>query len=583
MEKADDLIAHETPEGVVVPEIPALPDPFAFIAEDSDEVDDSGIPADPVMDDPAEEQPKKERTRKFASQKGRKAMRKFLSVLLSLLILASIAAAAFVYYKFIYLQSIDDLQITGDQDQLTVVVDTKADSSRLMVTCTDLYGKARRQPLTDGKAEFEGLTPNTTYTVSLEIDGFHKLIGQTSEMFTTDATTRIVNFHAVTGSGDGSVMLSFTADGEEPSKWTVHYEAEGEEPQKETFSGHSVTINGLTVGKVYTFTLDAGKALSLSGSYSLDFLASRLILAQELTLTSNGNSDITAHWKAPGDIVVDSWEVRCYNDGGYDQTLTVSDTSAYLTGLDFSRSYTIEITASGMTQPARGSITAHPISITELNVDSSSADKLAVTWNYDGTEPDGGWMLLYSMDGGKTRTVVKCKTASAEIPLKIPKGKYQFTIQAADGTSVFNNIHSYTCPAAEGFNANNLSAENIEGMLVKTPEDAYWHFGKLEEGAVTDQFALGEPISAVLHATTDFYLPGAQQIEVMFIIRDTYGNPIPELMATTMEYWKEMWYTGDYHYAELDVPHVPTAVGEYVLDIFFNGYAVAEIPFTVTN
>ena len=583
MEKADDLIAHETPEGVVVPEMPEMPDPFAFIAEDSEDMDDSDIPQDPIMRDSEESQPKRERTRKFASQKGKQMFRKILSSLLSLLIVACIVAAVFVFYKFFYLQTIDDIFISGSQEQLTVRVDTRADPALLMVTCTDQYGNAKRQPLTDGTAEFNRLVPNTTYTISLDIDGFHKLVGQTSELFTTDATTKILNFTAVTGSGDGSVMLAFTVDGEEPDKWTVRYQADGEKEHEKSFSGHSVTIDDLTVGKVYTFTLDAGRRLSLSGEYAIDFLASRLILAQDLTVTSNGNSDITVHWKAPGDVVVENWEVRCYNDDDHEQKLTVSDTSVYLSGIDFNRSYTVEITASGMTQPARTSITANPLNITSLEVEDNDPETLNVTWNFDGTEPEGGWLLMYSIDGGKTHSVVKCKTASAQIPQKIPNARYQFTIQTTDGTSVFNNMHSYSCPEAEGFHAHNLSYENVEGMLVKTPEDTYWHFGKLSSDAVADTFAQDESISIVLHASTDFYLPGAQRMDILYVIRDAYGNVIPELMAETTDYWKDLWYPGDYHYAELDVPNIPSAPGNYTLNLYFNGCFITEVSFTITN
>lgn len=583
MAKADDLIAHETPEGVVVPEVPELPDPFAFIAEDSDDIDDSDIPTDPVMDDPDEEKQKKKPSKTFASQKGKRALKKLLSTLLLVLSAALIVMAAFGYYKFIYLQTIDDIHITGDRDQLTVTVESGVDPSALTVICTDQYGNAKQQSLSSGRASFTDLTPNTMYTIELAIDGFHKLAGKTSDIFTTDATTKIVSFNAVTGSGDGSVMLTFTVDGEEPDEWTVIYRAEGEEEKQETFSGHAITIDGLSVGKIYTFTLDAGEDLSLSGNSSLEFLASRLILAQNLTVTSSGNSDMTVRWKAPGDIVVESWEVRCYSDSGYEEKLTVSDTSVYLSGIDPSYSYTVEVTASGMTQPARTSITADPINITQLHVDDSELDKLTVSWEYDGADPDGGWLLMYSVDGGNTQSVVKTKTASAEILPKIPNAKYLFTIQAADGTSIFSNVHTYSCPAAEGFSANSLSAENIEAMLVKTPDDAYWHFGKLGDDAVTDQFAVGEPISAVLHGTTDFYLPGAQKIDILYVIRDAYGNVIPDLIAKESGFWKEIWSNGDYHYAELDLPNVPASTGDYTLNIFFNGYSVAEVTFTISE
>ncbi len=581
MAKADDLIAHETPEGVVIPEIPEPEDPFAFAAEDSEDPDDSDIPRDPVMiyqDEPAEKEKKS-----FASRQWKKALRKVLSVIAALLTLVVIAMAAFAYYQVFYLQSIDSISIDGEKDQLTVTVKTDTDPSLLTITCSDQYGNVKTESLHNGQATFTDLIPNTMYTIALEIDGFHKLVGQTTDIFTTDTTTNIVSFNAVTGTKDGTVMLSFTVDGQEPEHWKLRYHAEGEEEEVEVFSGHTITIDNLSVGKVYTFVLDAGDDLSLSGATTLEFLASRLILAEELTVTSTGNSDMTVHWRTPGDIIVDSWDVRCYNDFGYDEKLTVHDTSVYLTGIDPKTAYTVEVTASGMTQPARASITANPINITGLTVDDSKPDELKVTWNYDGAEPESGWLLIYSMDGGNTQNVIKTKTAAAVIIPKIPDGKYLFTIQSQDGTSIFSNVHSYTCPSAELYEENSLSAENVKGMLVKTPADSFWHFGKLDKDAVTDQFKVGEKISAVLHCSTDFYLPGGQPIEILYVVRDAYGNVLPDLVAEQADYWKDIWFDGDYHYAELDIPKLPGKAGNYVLSIYFNGKFMADVSFTLTE
>ena len=166
------------------------------------------------------------------------------------------------------------------------------DNALLSVTCSDHYGNVMTQSVSEGKATFTQLLPNTMYTVRVSISGLHKLVGQTSDVFTTETTTKIVTFTAVTGTEDGSVMLNFTVDGDEPEEWAVVYSAEEEQQQKQTFSGHSVSITGLSVGKVYTFTLEAGNDLSLSGTTSLEYMASRLILAQDLTITSTGGSDM---------------------------------------------------------------------------------------------------------------------------------------------------------------------------------------------------------------------------------------------------------------------------------------------------
>ena len=163
---------------------------------------------------------------------------------------------------------------------------------------------------------------------------------------------------------------------------------------------------------------------------------------------------MTIHWTTPGDTVVDKWNVRCYNDFGYDVSMSVSETEVYLTGIDSSVSYNVEVTAAGMTQPARTSITANPINITALNVDASAVDELNVSWEFAGTTPEGGWLLMYNMDGNSNFNVIKCDKPSAVITPKIPDADYQFTIQSVDGTSIFGNVHNYTCPSAEDFQEN---------------------------------------------------------------------------------------------------------------------------------
>src|SRR5699024_5642263 len=155
-------------------------------------------------------------------------------------------------------------------------------------------------PLSGGTATFSGLQSDTMYRVYLEISGFHSLEGKTSDIFTTEATTNIAAFTAIGGAEDGSVILSFTADGEEPESWVLSATAEGEEERRESFTGHTVTLNGLTVGKRYTLTLENDAGLSLSGDYTMEYVASKLIFAQDVTITSTGTGDITVHWNPPG-------------------------------------------------------------------------------------------------------------------------------------------------------------------------------------------------------------------------------------------------------------------------------------------
>ncbi len=584
MAKADDLLSHETPEGVVVPEKPAIADPFAFVAKNFDEVDDSDIPFDPVMEEEADRRSGNSQSRehRFASQEGKRRAKKILSLILTLLILVGIGFAGFWYYQNIYIQTVASITLSGDRNRMTATVETDIDPSLLTVICSDNYGKEMTQPLRNGEAVFENLLPNTMYRISVEIEGFHDLVGQTSAIFTTETTTNIVSFNAVTGPEDGSVMLNFTADGEEPEEWTLIYKAEGEEEKRVSFTGRSVTVKDLAVSKVYTFTLDAGEKLSLSGDTSLEFMASRLILAQNLTITSDVSGEMTVHWNAPGDILVDSWNVRCYNANGYEEQLTVSETAVRFTGIDPAQSYTVEVTASGMTQPARTGITANPINITAFHVDDSDYKELTLSWEYTGEAPEGGWLVMYTIDGSKASSVVKSNEASVAITPQLPGVLYQFTVQAADATSIFGNVYSYTCPEAEPFADNDLTVQDITSVLVKTPEEAGWLFDSMSASDVKTQFALNDKISIVLQASKRFYLPGSA-LDIMYVIEDAHGNVLPSLVSHQTGNWKKLWYAGNTQYGELNIPKIPSNAGSYTLTLYFNGCEVTSADFTITG
>ena len=584
--KADDLIAHETPEGVVIPEPPELPDPFAFASEDTEEIDDSDIPLDPVMEEPEEPAPpvkKKKKSRRFVSPESKKRVRRFFTTLLVLVILLAAGFCGYIYYQQIYTQVIDSLTIDSTDHSLTVSVESQADESSLSVVCSDPYGNVRTVQISDGTASFTELLPDTEYSIELKIEGFHRLTGETTAVFATDANTKIVSFTAVTGPEDGSAVLNFTVDGEEPDEWMVVCTAEGEKEIKETFAGHSVTVKGMTIGKVYTITLYPDDNLTLSGNTSMEFLPSRLILAENISVTTQNSTDITVHWNAPGDVIVDTWDVRCYNIRGFEVQFTVGEPKAFIPGIDLTTGYTIEITASGMTQPARTSISENPLCIDPfvlVNAQDPTIGELELSWQFTGDAPKGGWLLMYTVDGAATPNVIKCSDPSAVIVPRIPGARYKFTVQTADGTTVLNNVHSYECPETTLFNKHSLSAETVTAQLLKTPEDEKWRYETIRDSDFTDTFAVGDKISVVLRAESPFYLPGSET-EILYVFRDPHGNVISDLAYQESVYWKNIWSGGDAKTGELDIPTAPTVPGEYTLDIYIDGMTMAHLALTI--
>jgi len=580
--RADEIIAHEIPEETAFPTEPEQQDLFSFATEDTDEPDEDLVPESEeevqVFGSTREE---KKRKKNFADQTRKKKWKKFFSGCFTVLLLFCLGAAGFWYFQNVFLQTIDSLTISGTQDQITVLVDTSIEESLLKVHCTDVNGKRKTESVQGGKVIFNGLQPSTEYTLQLDIEGFHKLTGKYTDVFTTEATTQVLTFQAIAGSEDGSVLLDYTVDGDDPDFWYVHYSAEGEEERVETFTGHSATISGLTIGKVYTFTLDGGKNFDLGGETSLQYLASKLILAEDIVVTSSNGSDLTVQWKTPGDVVVENWNVRCYDGYGFEEQVTVTENSVLFAGLDPAVSYSVEITAAGMTQPSKISISADPIHISEFHMDESAQTDMKISWEYTGNKPEGGWVLVYTVDGSGSQ-MIPCEKASAEISPLIPGANYTFTLQAADDRSVFNNMIQYHANDSEEFSAYDFNLENVTVNLLKTPEEKNWRFETISADSYTNSFHVGESASIVLSSSKSFYLPG-NKIKVLFVFRDSYGNVLPELVTEVSYVWKNIWSAGDTRNGELNIPKLPASSGEYLLELYFDGSAVAQFDVVITE
>lgn len=580
--KADDIIAHEIPEEAVFPREPEQPDPFSFATEDAEELDMT-LPEDLRSEEEptTEKTGKRKHTKHYEDPSRKNKLKKVFSGFLSLLLLCGCGFGGYWYYKNAYLQTIDAMTIQGTQDQITVLVDTDVEESRLTVSCMDGKGKTISEPLKGGKATFTDLQPYTQYTIHVDMEGFHKLIGKTSDVITTDAPTQILSFHAIAGSEDGSVKLNFTVDGDEPDFWNIRYAAEGEEPKLETVTGHSAMITGLSVGKVYTFTLDGGNHFALSGETSLQYLASRLILAENLRVTSSTGTDITVLWDTPGDVVVENWDIRFYDGYGFEEKLTVTENQVLFTGIDPATDYTVEITAAGMTQPSRISITADPVNVAEFEIEENSKTEMEISWEYSGNAPEDGWLLLYTVDGSGSQ-VIQCEKSHAEITPLIPGANYHLSLETADGRTVFNNTVHYQTKDPELFTEHNFKTENLTVNLLQTPESTDWHFETISSESFTNTFAVGDSASMILQNSSTFYLPG-YKTKVLFVFRDAYGNVLPELAQEISCQWNKIWDHGDKTIGEINIPKLPSYPGSFIMELYFNGAFVAETELTVTQ
>ena len=500
--------------------------------------------------------------------------KRIFSTLLILLLLAALAYGSAYYYTNYYLQVVEEMNITGDEKSITVKVSTDIDETQLTAVCSDIYGNTRRASVSGGVAQFTDLTSGSVYNISLEVEGFHKLTGAVSGTFETKELTTLKDFIAKTGSEDGSVMLSFSVDGPDSQEWIMTYSTAEEEPQSVTFTGHMVTITGLKLDSTYTFQLAPASALYLEGNDTLEFTATKLVLAENLVITSLEGTTLKAQWSAPEGATVESWTAHCYSDTGYDATVVVTDTQATFTELFGDETYTVEVTAAGMSQSTRTFISAKATTITSIKVTEDKG--LKVSWDFVGSAPEGGWLLMYDVDNTEAYDVVKCESNAGTIGTAIPKSTYGITIQAADGSAVFGGTYSHTVPAAKDFDAFSLSASYIDTYLGKTPSAEQWTPGDVEKAT---SFASKDSVIVVLNATQKFS-SSDDKVTISFVIRNAEGQALHELAKSYTKVWKNLWKEYD---ATLSVPALPTAAGSYTLELYFNGAFVSSNNFTIAN
>lgn len=508
--------------------------------------------------------------------------RSALGPILLLILLAALAFGGYYYYQNIYLVPISALDITTDKDAVTVNVTTDVDESLLRIVCTDPSGKAATAPLANGTATFTGLAADTIYKIDVVVDGFHSFVGAHSGTIITEQQVTIQNLSAMTGTEDGSAILEFTFDGNNQD-WIMEYTTEDEVTQSVSFTGNSVTVDNLTVGKEYTFTLLAapGADIYINGDNTLVHTASNNITAQQLRVVSFDNNVLTAQWNVPGDAPVDSWNVRLYNGKKYDKTVTVTENTVQFENIKLETGYTMEVTAAGMTESTRIFVSPNPTVISEISVDDSVPGTLTVTWNSNNVIPEGGWLLTYTMGSGRDAMVIKAKENKAVIQPVIPGSTYNLHIQASNESTVFGGVSSYTSAAAPVYNGNSVNGADVTASFCPTPSKSDWTYKDIAAEAYTATYAPGSKVSMVLYSPAKA-ARSKDDISVMFVIRDSQGNALPQLTNTVTASWNDLWNNRS-RYCSLNLPAIPAADGQYTVEVYFNRSLVVTKNLTIST
>ncbi len=585
MNQADELISHPTPDPVVAPEKIDVPIPEPIIVDSQEETesddtivadgDESAENADETDGSESGDEAADEDTTDNDSNDGipvkvghliRNVCIAFAALILIL--------AGFFYYRFVYTQHVT-IQVTGAEGILTVYVDSKFDEEKLTVVCTDTYGNQLKMPVEDGKAVFTDLLPNAAYTVEVKAQGFHRLTGKTSTAYSTPSQTSIVQFSAVCGAEDGSVILNFAVDGNDAAQWKIQYSASDEEEKEVVFTGHIATLNNLTVGKEYTFTVEPLDAEYFTGENTIKFTATKLVRAENLTVNAFANGKLSVSWSAPADVTVESWSVHCYDGEDYNETILVTGNSAEFTDIDTDSSYTVEVIAAGMHYGEQIFVAKNPLHITNFAASVKTPETITLTWDTDNLVNDAGWILKYTVNQAAAQEISGFKDNSVQIPGVTAGAVCSFTLTAADGAPVFDGTLSFTMPQTETFDRYQLTPGDLIINMCHTPNKSNWTYWDIDTSDYSKTYHVGERASFLL-TLKKIRGESGDTVTTTYIIKDSNGKVVST--ASEQAVWDDMWDNG---HCALDIPSLPSVAGEYQVSIYFNEQLLHTENFTM--
>lgn len=594
LNQADELLSHPTPDPVVAPDpvevtLPEIVEEVETteeqVAEETAEGSTEAQETDeysPTVEACDEEAPSEDTVVETEDssedeEEYYKPKSHWLRYCLIGLIILALLAGAFAVYKFYYIQDVDMLLCEGDGTTLTVYIETEADQKLLTAICTDTYGNRLTAPVNNGMAHFEGLTPDSPYTVKLEISGFHGLSGETSVSYKTPQQTEITSFTAVVGNEPGSAVLKFTVDGPDETTWMVKYfDNTKNEATAIECTDHMATVEGLTLGTEYTFELYPVDEINYVGETTVSHLASKPVVAENLYVSDLKDGTMTVKWLAPKQTTVSDWTVRCYNDEGFELSDNTTDTAYTFEGITEGGKYTIEVTAAGMLTAQRINVNTGATPISNIVITITDDNRTQLTWECDDDTVDGDWYVEYTVDSTVKQTVTGTSETSLTLDPMIPNARYQFTIGNGD-TEFFGNVTVHTTGEAENFDNYYVTNEHVTLNMCYTPDYEEWDIYYLEDDEFSTTFKPGESASfAVTLEKT--YERSWDDIVTHIVIRD--GSQRILAVATTESAWRNMWSYGE---GALDLPALPVEPGEYTATVYFNGAYAASQTFTITS
>lgn len=500
------------------------------------------------------------------------------TVALLLVLLAALAAA--VWFFFI---RVDTLQINNisasahTTESITIHVDTQEDAGSFEVLCSDGYGSVQRKTYTGDPLVFDSLVSGVQYTFSVQGFDRENIAGIPSIYASTISTTNIISLVASSVTVT-SAELSFVIDGNEPDEWHIAYGPTGQDPSIKVFQGHNVMLNNLMPDTEYTVTLQDLSNTHLSGNTSVTFrtLPSVSITGEVLVNLSGGVGTISWHYSGQAP---ESWTVTCVGTKGYEETLTVNDSTCTLENLVGGETYTVTISCDNMLNAASLHFTPNGLVITELTATPGENGTAEIKWVCEASDPETQWLVVYSPANTKDiETAVQADSTSVTLSGLIPSVSYDIEVRTVAGDHVDGGKGMLLMPDAGVFNDYGFTTAYVG--IWQRPNKDNWTAANLQ--IVKTTFSKSEKVAFAcesLHTPQD----SSDVVTTLIVVRNKDGALVDYYSGE--EVWSNMWAKngGKYLYVG-ELLRTPQISGDYTFEIYFNGKLVntgAPLKFTI--
>ena len=571
--QADMLAALEVPQPVVAPEpveiVLPKEEPIISDNEDNETISET---EESISENQFIETEQEENMAQTPKKKSN-----WLRATLIILLFLSLIAGGFFFFKYYVIKTVDNLEIVGSKDDLTVKITSQIDDALLTVSCQDNFGKIITLPVTDDTVQFSDLLPNTDYTITVNITGFHILTGKTTGNYFTPLKTTVTDCKVEIGETAGSAILTFGVSGPDSKKWNFTYSAPGQQEKTVIFEDHKLILNGLKEQEIYTGYLTPVDDLFIDEAQPIIFTANKLVQASNVQIVSCTAGKLLVKWQAPDSVSVGSWTVRCHNETTFDETVTTKNTYYEFSVPDCSDSYTVEVKAEGQKAYQTDKIGKNTVTVTSISADVSLDGEITLTWESQST-PEKGWLITYGVNGSEMNHTITSNENSVKLSPVAPSAKYTFAVYSAD--SVETLVEAVSCNTANAVDLlmtigeKEYAKKNFQFSLCTRPETGNWTH---QDPAVTNtqSFSVGQFAGFVLFLDQKA-VDSEDEIIFGFIILDENGYLVSaETAALT---WNTMW---DNSYCYLNIPSMPQEAGYYTISVLINSQQAFQQAFVM--